>query len=141
MKTIFNPHMTNATQRGVVKRIHSDTGQMSTIRFDSNTGTLILKSNSDHIGLHKFYFPILTKLKLYLQDEKNLAVGIFFSGLNASSLRVVFNLFKFLKTHIDDGVNIEIKWFVSAFDRQTYDTAKDIKQLYEVDLEVILSGS
>lgn len=115
--------------------------QPSSIKFDSETGTLILKGNSDQSALHHFYFPIMSQLALYLEKEQDLAVGIFFTELNLPSLKIVFNLFKVLNQHVQAGSNIQVKWFVQAFNQEIYDTAKDFDQLFELNMEVILSGS
>ncbi|MEQ8470575.1 MAG: SiaC family regulatory phosphoprotein [Marinoscillum sp.] len=125
----------------VTKKYNAGSQQLSSIKFDAETGTLILKGNSDQSALHHFYFPIMSQIALYFEKETDLAVGIFFTEMNVSSLRIIFNLFKVLSGYTRAGANIQIKWFAQAFDKELYNTAKDFDQLYDLNMEVILSGS
>ena len=109
------------------------------IKFDSGNETLILKGTLSQKDLHDFYFPIKSQLSLHLAKGKGLIVGIFFSDLSLTNVKMLFEMFSYLRRNVSERSKVKVKWFVSPFDTSILEVAKDFESLFKIGIETVLT--
>lgn len=111
----------------------------SPVKFDPINGTLILKGKITLRDLHHFYFPIKSQLAMHLEKKQELIVGIFLSDLDFANVKMLFELFTYVRRVKKSGASIKVKWFISPFDAHLLDIAQDFEQLFKVGTENVLT--
>ena len=112
---------------------------LSPVKFDPITGTLILKGKITKKDLHHFYFPIKGQIAMYLEKKQELIVGIFLSELDFVNVKMLFELFTYVRSLKKSGASIKVKWFISPFDVHLLDVAQDFEQLFKVGTENVMT--
>lgn len=110
------------------------------IKFDADNGILLLKSKLDQQQLPYLYFPILSQLNRYLAKNEPLIIGLFIDELDTFNLKVIFDLFSFLKKHQRSDSFVIVKWFLSPFDESIRQTARDFTELFDLNSEIVPSN-
>lgn len=117
----------------------STNARLSAVRFDAETGTLTLKGKITKADLHYFYFPIKSQIALHVEHKRELIVEIFQSDLDFVNVKMLFELFSYVKTFKTEGVEVSVKWFISPFDIHILEVAQDFESLFQVGTENVLT--
>lgn len=113
----------------------------SGMSFDSCNGVLILKGSVTIQDMYQFYCPLVNQLTEYLSEGKELMIGIFFADLCFCNVKMLFNLFSFIRAEVRDGATIKVKWFVDPDDANLAEFSRDFEELFAVGTETILTKS
>lgn len=76
----------------------------------SETVRHFMKGYSSKVDMHHFYYSVISRFKKYLTENKVFIVLLYFKYLNTSTVKVLFDLFKFVIIKDTAGGKINIVW-------------------------------
>lgn len=107
------------------------------VKYEEETDKVIIRGNSIEVDMHRFYNPVMSKIRRHLTVHNYLEVSFYFNNLNTSSVKVLFDLFKFFRLKMMGDAKIKIKWYGDRANEDILETGKDFAELFELDLRVI----
>lgn len=105
------------------------------IKLSSSEKKMVIKGASDKENIHLLYAPILKKLANCLEDSSAFTLNLFFTKMNASTIKILFSLFKTVRNSIAAGTDVSVYWGVESTDNHLREIGKDFAEIYDLDMQ------
>lgn len=114
------------------------TKQTPKIIFNSNTGILEISGRSIPENTFEFFNPVLTWLEEYASiAPDDTIINVSLEYFNTSSSKYILEIFKRLKSIINDGKNVIVKWYYEEDDEEMMETGEDYQDVSGLEFEII----
>lgn len=107
------------------------------IKYSKSHNALVVRGNSTSSNMSDFYKPVITMLKNDALTCKSVTVDMSLLNMNMSTVKVLFDLFKYLELKKLTGGNVEVIWRVDATNPDMIDTGLNFSDLYDLDIKII----
>ncbi|RED91629.1 SiaC family regulatory phosphoprotein [Marinoscillum furvescens] len=107
------------------------------VRFSNREFKLQVKGASVAMDMHDFYNPILSEFKKAADYMPQVTVELYFSNLNTSTAKVLFDLFKYLRSLAMGGKKVKVIWGSEAGNTDMLETGMDYQEIYELEFEFV----
>lgn len=107
------------------------------VKFSEDEKILSIKGNSIEVDMHNFYHPVVSRTRTYLSGREKLRVHLFFNSINTSTVKVLFDLFKFFRNKNNEGADIQFVWAAEAGSPDIMETGRDFSELYNLNFKFL----
>ena len=107
------------------------------IKYSKSHNSLVVRGNSTSTNMEDFYKPIMAMLKNDALTSRSVTVDMSLITMNMPTLKVLFDLFKYLELKKLTGGNVEVIWRVDATNPEMIDTGLNFSDLYDLDIKVL----
>ena len=123
---------------GAIRQISRDmifepTATTPFVKLSEDEKLLTVKGNSSMQDIHLFYDPVISRTKEYLEAKGQLSVHLMFKTLNTSSVKVLFDLFKYFRSQTKAGAKIRVVWAAESDHPEMLETGLDFSEIYELN--------
>ncbi len=114
------------------------TKQTPSINFNSSSGILEISGRSIPENTFEFFNPVLLWLEAYNQvaGEKTV-INVKLEYFNTSSSKYILEIFKRLRSLLNDGKTVVVKWYYEEDDEEMMETGEDYQDVSGLDFEII----
>lgn len=100
------------------------------IKFDSDTGKLMISGESFPENASRFYTPVLQWIRDYIGelDSQEVEVTFEISYFNSSTSKVFLNIFGLLEEAAEEGRNIAVNWRCSKENESAIECGEEFKE-------------
>ena len=113
------------------------TGTTPFVSYDKETKFLIVKGNASDPNMQEFFDPIFSAVKRDAVDSNNLKVYFYFKAMNTSTVKVLFDLFKYLRVRVAEGTKVQVVWGADAYDLEMMETGRELSELYNLNFRYL----
>lgn len=106
------------------------------VTYNRNTNHLQIKGDSKALNILEFYAPLISELKRNTYRCHDCHVELFFKTLNTSTVKILFDLFKFLGGQKRVGKNIKVTWSARLKDLEILETGMDFSELFDLNFQI-----
>ncbi|MEQ9305185.1 MAG: SiaC family regulatory phosphoprotein [Marinoscillum sp.] len=106
------------------------------IRFLTPASTLVVTGRSTGLEILPAYRNLIDKAEEHLQNNRQLNCYFNYQVINASTTKLLFNLFSTLNKYAKNGKNVVIYWLVQEDDEDLIDVGLDFKNAFELDFKI-----
>lgn len=130
-------HLTDMTTTSTLSKFEdtlsdfTDTGRSSLVKFNQSTGSLLIRS-TPAIG-----DPVNELVVEHLKTNDKLSVFFYFCELKPGLIKVLFDLFKTMRSAHLQGKEISVCWLLEVNDEEMIETAMNFSDIYELNMELI----
>ena len=112
--------------------------QTPKVDFNASKGNLEISGRSIPENTFEFFNPIL----LWLDEYSNIAldvttINVNLEYFNTSSSKYILEIFKRLKSLINDGKEVQVKWYYEEDDEEMMETGEDYEDVSGLPFEII----
>lgn len=112
--------------------------QTPKINFNADNGILEISGRSIPENTFEFFNPVLTWLEEYGQiAPENTIVNVSLEYFNTSSSKYILEIFKRLKSILNDGKNVTVKWYYEEDDEEMMETGEDYQDVSGLEFQII----
>ena len=112
------------------------TEERLTIRFIKEINALAVSGRSTGLEVLPAYTKLIEQVEQHFTHTSSLKCYFHYTVINASTTKLLFNLFKRLTTAQEKGHQIEIYWLINKDDEELIDIGLDFKNLYDLDFKI-----
>ncbi|MBN2745945.1 MAG: DUF1987 domain-containing protein [Bacteroidales bacterium] len=114
------------------------TKQTPSINFNAGSGILEISGRSIPENTFEFFNPVLLWLEAYSQvaGEKTV-INVKLEYFNTSSSKYILEIFKRLRSLLNDGKDVNVKWYYEEDDEEMMETGEDYQDVSGLDFEII----
>lgn len=114
------------------------TPKTPTIRFDGETGELIIRGRSIPENSIDFYKPVIDWLDKYADNAKQeVSLNMELEYFNTSSSKCILDIFKKLEAIKKKGKLVIVKWHYEEDDEDMLEAGEDYDAIIDIDFEMI----
>ncbi|MEQ8323049.1 MAG: DUF1987 domain-containing protein [Vicingaceae bacterium] len=114
------------------------TPKTPTIRFDTNSGEMLIKGRSIPENSIEFYKPLTEALDAYAGSPQTVTkVNIQLEYFNTSSSKCILDVFKKLEKINSGGSNVTINWHYEEDDEDMLEAGEDYEAIINVPFKMI----
>lgn len=114
------------------------TPKTPTIRFDMNSGEILIKGRSIPENSIEFYKPLTEALDSYADSPKpETKVNIQLEYFNTSSSKCILDVFKKLEKINSAGSSVMINWYYEEDDEDMLEAGEDYEAIINVPFKMI----
>ena len=114
------------------------TPKTPTIRFDTNSGEMLIKGRSIPENSIEFYKPLTDALDAYTDSPQgDTKVNIQLEYFNTSSSKCILDVFKKLEKINTGGSNVIINWHYEEDDEDMLEAGEDYEAIINVPFKMI----
>lgn len=103
------------------------------VKLSEDQKLLSIKGNSTQPEMQHFYEPVISRTRTFLENSGQLEVHLLFKSLNTSSIKVLFDLFKYFRSEKQLGADIKVVWAAESDHPEMLETGMDFSQLYDLN--------
>ncbi|MBI1286463.1 MAG: DUF1987 domain-containing protein [Flavobacteriales bacterium] len=108
------------------------------VKFDGDTGAILLKGRSIPENSIEFYKPLVDWLEEYSNSPKSKTVcDIQLEYFNTSSSKCLLDLFKKMENMSKNGSEIVINWYYEEDDEDMLEAGEDYQSIINVPFKMI----
>lgn len=107
------------------------------IEYSELANYLVIKGNSYGLNVYDFYQPVIDSFKTKFKDGESCHVDLSFDKLNTSSAKILFDLFKFLRTKQKAGARTKVIWRSHKNDIDMYKTGMDFAEIFDLTFTMV----
>lgn len=98
------------------------------VNFDAETGICEISGESYMEETYKFYLPLITWIKEYINTKNNkIELVIKLIYLNTSSTKCILDILEILKDYKDKGGEVKVTWYYDTDDPDMVDEVEDFE--------------
>ncbi len=112
------------------------TEERLTIRFIKEINALAVSGRSTGLEVLPAYIKLIEQVEQHFTHASSLKCYFHYTVINASTTKLLFNLFKRLTTAQEKGHQIEVYWLIDKDDEELIDIGLDFKNLYDLDFKI-----
>lgn len=114
------------------------TSETPGVYLNANEGTFKFSGKSYPENVHDFYSSVLEYIQNYTQNPLDKTILEFtWSYYNTATSKIMVKIIKELKTVVEKGKEIEIKWICKSTDDLMIEKGEELKDLLDVNFSVI----
>lgn len=100
------------------------------IKFESDTGKLMISGESFPENASRFYTPVLQWIRDYVKELSSQKAEVTFeiSYFNSSTSKVFMNIFGILDEAAEDGKDIVVNWLCSKDNESALECGEEFKE-------------
>jgi len=106
------------------------------IKFIQKWNTVIVRGNSTRLDVAYAYQKLIDKCKKHLANAEEMQFYFFYTVVNATTAKLLFNLFKTLEKAANKHKKVKVHWLVEEGDRDLLDLGLDYKSLLKFDFHI-----
>ncbi len=106
------------------------------IRYIKEINSIAVKGRSTGLEVYQAYKNLIEQVEKHFLDSDQLNCYFFYSVINASTTKMLFNLFRRLVLQQSKGNKIIIHWVIEDNDQELMDVGLDLKSLYDLDFRI-----
>lgn len=108
------------------------------VKFDAENGVCEISGESYMEETFKFYAPLQDWLRSYFESGNNsLEFNFRLTYFNTSSSRQILDILEILKSFINKGADVNIRWYFDSDDPDMEDEIEDFKIETGLPIEII----
>lgn len=106
------------------------------VKFIPSQYYLEIKGNSAREDILRFYTPIIDAFKLNCVNGKRCEMKLFFRKMNTSTVKILFDLLKFLRGEKQKGCKVNVTWCADLDDVDMLETGIDFSELFGLNFDI-----
>ncbi|WP_258104997.1 SiaC family regulatory phosphoprotein [Marinoscillum sp. MHG1-6] len=106
------------------------------IKYLEANNMIVAKGSSTALDLLNVYTDMIENAKLHLENHQDLRCYFYYSVINASTTKLLFNLMNVLQKHAHQGKNVTIYWVTDEGDEDLMDVGLDLKGVFDLDFRI-----
>ncbi|MEQ8470574.1 MAG: SiaC family regulatory phosphoprotein [Marinoscillum sp.] len=107
------------------------------VNYNKSQLKLTIKGRSTDRDISEFYAPIISLLKRDSKKTNFIALDIHIPEMNTATLKVLFDLFRFLSIKVSRGTAVEVVWRSSFKNQEMRETGYDFSDLFDLNFRLI----
>ena len=129
-------HLSNQTTYTPKEIIIEPKQRSPFIKFNGEKGILMIKGNAIEKDVHTHILSLIVMANEFLKSNEKLTCYFFFKDFNPSTCKALFDLFKHLKRHRNNGKKININWFADYHNTEMIETGIDYSDLFDLKFNI-----
>ncbi|WP_421875250.1 SiaC family regulatory phosphoprotein [Marinoscillum sp.] len=113
------------------------TGSTPYIKYSKGQRKLTLKGKATASNARELIEPVVSMLKKDTIASRSVSVDICLSDANMNTMKVLFDLFKYLNLKKLTGGDVEVIWRAASTHPEMIDTGLNFSDLYDLDVQMI----
>lgn len=114
------------------------TPKTPTVKFDADSGELVIRGRSIPENSIDFYKPLIDWLDNYAANAGSVVVlKMELEYFNTSSSKCILDIFKKLEVIKKSGKNVTVKWHYEEDDEDMLEAGEDYDAIIDIDFEMI----
>ena len=115
------------------------TTKTPTIKFDNESGTLLIQGRSIPENSIDFYKPLVDWLDQYASNPKEVTtLNVQLEYFNTSSSKCILDVFKKLEKIKESGKDVVVKWHYEEDDEDMLEAGEDYDAIIDIDFEMVM---
>lgn len=119
-----------------VERTISSTDSTPQVSLNRYVNALTIQGVSRRVDMQGFYESIVSEFKTGIINKGFGQLRLQFQMFNTSTVKVLFDLFKFLRERKEKGYLLKVFWDVKINDVDMVETAMDFSDLFGLDVKI-----
>lgn len=106
------------------------------IRYISESDIIAISGRSTGLEVLPAYTRLIDNTKRHFQSSDRINCYFRLSVINASTTKLLFNLFSLLQSESKKGNQVVIYWVVEEYDEDLVDIGLDFKNEFDLDFQI-----
>lgn len=114
------------------------TPKTPTVKFDNQSGVLVIRGRSIPENSIDFYKPLIDWLDAYANGNgENLTLNMELEYFNTSSSKCILDVFKKLENISKQGKSVAVKWYFEEDDEDMLEAGEDYDAIINIPFEMV----
>ncbi|HCX23790.1 MAG: hypothetical protein CMB80_23485 [Flammeovirgaceae bacterium] len=136
MISAINYKLNPAIYSIVAEDIIEPTSTTPFVKYDKRANCLTIKGTSTRKNMSLFYSQVLGDFKYGLRIKGSGELNLQLSKFGTSTLKVLFDLFRFIGKEQELGTQVRINWNVLGAEPEMIETVRDFAELFNLKLKI-----
>jgi hypothetical protein len=94
------------------------------VRFNAETGVCEIRGESYMEETYKFYEPLVTWIKEYIEQKKPLEINFKLTYFNTNSSRLILDILDMVRKYQESGGTVTVNWY---YDKKDPDMVEEVE--------------
>lgn len=108
-----------------------------TVRYLESDRMLVVMGRSVTLEVLPVYTQLNYQVRKHFLQYDKLSCFFHYSVINASTTKLLFNLFSLLNSYSQGGKHIVIHWVIDDGDEELFEVGSDFKEVFDLDFRII----